>query len=211
MNVDVGLAHRDEQVDVVNRRANQVERLRVRHGSGSCSRNRSSPCSVQTTGALSVVAKRPGQADEQRKRQADRVEPRLRPAATAASSSLPCAGARAGPCSIDTVMLAERVRIDLDLSLRGQLQHRIRVPDPVEERRRVAEQRQVLFEKHAHAAEEHVRRADILLVGRRRRVDRARAARRGRGRAAPPPARCRAGSCRSTSPRRRPSDTAARI
>src|SRR4030095_13616572 len=53
------------------------------------------------------------------------------------------------------------------------LDARLRAPQPVEQARRVAEERRVLFEVDADAAEEDAPAADVRLVGQGRRVERA--------------------------------------
>src|SRR5215216_2687825 len=55
---------------------------------------------------------------------------------------------------------------------RGELERELRVPQPVEQARRVAEEGRVLFEVDADAAEEDAPAADVRLVRQRRRVER---------------------------------------
>ena len=52
--------------------------------------------------------------------------------------------------------LAEALRIHLDLALRRQPDDPRRIPQPIEDARRMAEQRHLLLEEHADAAEEHL-------------------------------------------------------
>ncbi len=140
---------------------------------GSCrlSRNRSSPWSVQTIGALSLSLQRPRQADQQRERQIHDVEPRLRFEPAQHLEDL--FALEAGQASQHRHRhLAEHRRIDFDLPFRRHPEHGVRIPQPIEKRRRVPEQRDVLLEVDADTAEQHARRADIFLIRRRRRVDR---------------------------------------
>ena len=67
---------------------------------------------------------------------------------------------------------AETLRVDFDLALRGQFDHPLRVPQAVDEPRRVSEERRMLLEKDADAAKHDVMLADVRLVGSCRRVDR---------------------------------------
>ena len=101
--VPVVLADRQERVHVPACSADQRERLACAIGSPSPSRNRSSPCSVQQIGRLQLALERLRQAEQQRIRQVDDVEPaRSRSQSSSLAISLrwkPCS-----PRSIETVI-----------------------------------------------------------------------------------------------------------
>jgi hypothetical protein len=68
---------------------------------------------------------------------------------------------------------AELPGIDRDRTAGERLDHIRRVYQTIEEPRRLAEHRHVLFEINADAAEEHLRlAADVGFVGKRRRIKR---------------------------------------
>ena len=120
---------------------------------------------------LQLAAQRRGEAEQQRVRQVDDVEARL------AAQPLQQLGDFLGLESALAAQhrdghLAEAAGVDLDLPLRRQPDHPGRIPQPIEHAWRVPEQRHLLLQEDADAAEEHLRAADVAFVGAGRRVDR---------------------------------------
>ena len=67
--------------------------------------------------------------------------------------------------------VAQQLGVDRDAAAGGRADHGGRVPDEVEDRGRLAEEREVLLQVDADAGEENVRVGDVVLVRARRRVD----------------------------------------
>ena len=143
----------------------------VRYGSDNPSRNRSSPCIVTTTGRFSVRRIGPGHRDQQRVRDVDDVRRRLplQPLDQLVELLLLMA---VFALEHRDRHLAQHPRVGLHRPAGEGLDDRRRVPQPVEQPRRVAQKRDVLVEVDADAAEQHrVAAADVGLVGQRGRVD----------------------------------------
>ncbi len=120
---------------------------------------------------LQLAAKRRREAEQQRVRQVDDVEARL--AAQPPEQLGDLLGLESAlAAQHGDGHLAKALRIDLDLPLRRQPDHPGRVPQPIEDAWRMAEQRHLLLEEDADAAEEHLGAADVAFVGAGRRVDR---------------------------------------
>ncbi len=168
--IQIVLAHGHEGIDMASGRANQCESLLP-----VCSLE---PVEKQVLSLQRAADRRAElaaqglrQPEQERVRQVDHVERRLPaqpveelPDLLRLESSLP-------PQHRDG-HLAEALRIDLDLPLRGQADHPRSIPDAIEHARGTPEQGHLLFEKHADPAEEHLRLAHIAFVGPGGRVDR---------------------------------------
>jgi hypothetical protein len=168
--VGVITADRKERIHVHAGRPNQIEgllavRLAERVQEQVLSLERAADWRAER------AAQRGCQADQQRVGQVDDIERALggQPvehlADFLALEALVSAQHRHG-------QLAEALRIDFDLTLRGHADQPVRVPQPIEQARRMPENRRVLLQVDADAVEEHVARADVPLVGPGRRVDR---------------------------------------
>jgi hypothetical protein len=68
--------------------------------------------------------------------------------------------------------VAQELGIDRNAAAGREPDHGRRVPDEIEHRRRLAEERDVLLQVDADAGEEDARVGDVLFVGARGRVDR---------------------------------------
>ena len=112
-----------------------------------------------------------GKAKQQRVRQVDDVETRLRLQPVKQLDDLfPLEAAIA--LQHRNGQLAKALGIDLDLPFRRHLDHPLGIPEAIEHAWCMAKECGVLFEKNADAAEEDVILADVALVRSRRRIDR---------------------------------------
>ena len=121
--------------------------------------------------AAELAHERRRERDEQGRRQHHDVEGRL--LFQVAQQLLELLGlvARFAPQHRDR-HVAQELGVDRDAAAGRRADHRRRVPDEVEDRRRLAEEREVLLEVDADPGEENVRVGDVLLVDARRSVDR---------------------------------------
>ena len=168
--VEVVPADRQERVDVRAGRADQIHRLLL-PGLAEAVEEQVLALQRAADRRLQRPLERFGEPEQQRVGQVDDVEPRLglQPVEQLrnllALEALVAAQHRDGH-------LAEALRIDLDLTLRRELDDPFGVPQAIEHARRVPEDGRVLLEEHADAAEHDVMLADVALVGPRRRIHR---------------------------------------
>ena len=153
---------------------------------------------------LQRALQRLGQPEQQRVRKVDDVELRLRPQPLEQLVDFLAPGNRARRSASRPSCSPRLFGSTLIWRFVASLSAQDESHSSIEKARRVPEQRRVLLEEHADAAEEDVLAADVLLVGAGRRVDRRQHDVVAARAATPPPGRCRAGSSRNTCSRRRP-------
>jgi hypothetical protein len=129
------------------------------------------PLQRAADGPAQAAAERAGQADEQRVGQHHDVVGRLRLQEVQELQDLLALEAVLALQHRDR-QLAQHLRVDRDGAAGQGANDRGRVPDPVEHPRGLPEERHVLLQVHADAAEEHAVVADVGLVGDGGRVDR---------------------------------------
>ena len=125
---------------------------------------------MQQIGDLQGALDRLGQAEQQRVRKVDDVEAGLRHEPVEQLADFLALEA-ALAAQHRHRQLAEIPGIDLDLTARRQPQRPVGVPETIQQARRVPEERGVLLQEDADAAEEDVAAADVALVRPRGRVD----------------------------------------
>ena len=159
----VVLADGDEPIDLRDLPANQIDRLAaIRFEQAIEEEILSLKRAADRT--MQIVAQRSGEADEQRVRQIDDVGNRFVGEPVEQLVELLAQHAAIAFEHRDS-HIAEQLRIGGNGPACERADDARRVPDPIEKPRRPAEERHVLLQVDADAAEQHALAADVGLVG----------------------------------------------